>query len=176
MRRPKVFKQAPKKNNLTNRDCLRFKQIRLIEDKTNHGLVTPGKALYIAEDAGLDLVCINPNSNPPVCKIIDYAKFNFDQQKIKKQQKKQQKMTQLKEMDFRPSIDQHDFETKCRKIKDFINKGSKVKVVVKTKGRERALFDYKSFFDRVLEALDNVKFDSSISRTHGRFSCIITAE
>ena len=82
MRRPKIFKQAPKKNNLTNRDCLRFKQVRLIQDKTNHGLVTPGKALYIAEDAGLDLVCINPNSDPPVCKIIDYAKFNFDQQKI----------------------------------------------------------------------------------------------
>ena len=61
-------------------------------------------------------------------------------------------------------------------VKDFINKGSKVKVVVKTKGREIALFDYKSFFDRVLEALDDVKFDSTISRTHGRYSCIITAQ
>ena len=73
-------------------------------------------------------------------------------------------------------IQDHDFNTKCRKIKDFINKGNKVKVVIKINGREFQLFDYKSFFDRVLEKLENVKFDSDISNTHGRYSRIITIE
>lgn len=177
MRRQQKPSYKKEQRHFTNRQCLRYDKVRLIDlDKTNHGILPVGRALRIAEDQEQDLICINPNGDPPVCKVGDYSKFIFDQQKAKRMQKKLQTKNVMKEMDFRPMIQDHDFNTKCRKIKDFINKGNKVKVVIKIRGREFQLFDCDSFFDRVLEKLENVKFDSDISNTHGRYSRIITLE
>ena len=177
MKRAKQPSYKKEQRHFTNKQCLRFDKVRLIDlDKTNHGVIPVGRALRVAEDQDHDLICINPNVNPPVCKVGDYSKMVFDLQKAKRMQKKLQTKNVMKEMDFRPAIQDHDFDTKCRKIKDFINKGNKVKVVIKIRGREFQLFDYKSFFDRVLEKLENVKFDSDISKTHGRYSRILTIE
>lgn len=177
MKRQQKPSYKKEQRHLTNKQCLRFDKVRLIDlDKTNLGILLVGRALRIAEDQSQDLICINPAGDPPVCKVGDYSKIIFDQKKEKRLQKKMQTKNVMKEMDFRPAIQDHDFDTKCRKITDFINKGNKVKVVIKIRGREFQLFDYKSFFDRVLEKLENVKFDSDISMTHGRYSRIITLE
>ena len=128
MKRPKQSSYKREQRHLTNKQCLRYDKVRLIDiDKTNHGVLPTGRALRIAEDQQLDLICMNPTGNPPVCKVGDYSKIIFDEKKAKRLQKKLQTKNVLKEMDFRPAIQDHDFDTKCRKIKDFINKGNKVK-------------------------------------------------
>lgn len=177
MKRQQRPSYKKEQRHLTNKQCLRYDKVRLIDlDKTNHGILPIGRALRIAEDQGLDLICINPNGDPPVCKVGDYSKIIFDQKKEKRLQKKSQSNNKIKEMDFRPSIQDHDFDTKCRKITDFINKGNKVKIVIKIRGREHQLFDGESFFNRVLTKLENVRFDSDISKSQGRYSRIITLE
>ena len=94
--------------------------------------------MQLAEEAGLDLVEISPNANPPVCKIMDYGKFKFLEQKKKKEAKKNQKIVDIKEIRMRPGIDQHDYDTKMRAVDGFLNNGDKVKFTIRFRGRELA--------------------------------------
>jgi len=96
-------------------------------------------ALKQADSAGLDLIQINGSADPPICKIADLAKFKYDMQRKQKENAKNQRESRvmIKEVQFKPNIDQHDFETKCRNISKFISKGNKVKVLVQFRGRER---------------------------------------
>lgn len=101
------------------------------------GIITIEEALRLAEDEGLDLVEIVATSTPPVCKVIDYGKFRYDQTKREKESKKAQHQVKVKEVKIKPNIDTHDLETKMRHARDFLVKGNKVKVTCTFRGRER---------------------------------------
>ena len=97
-----------------------------------------GKGLELAVEEGLDLVEISPNTDPPVCKILDYGKYKYEAQKRKNEAKKKQKTIDVKEIKLRPNIDEHDYQVKLRKIFEFLNSGDKVKVTMRYRGREMA--------------------------------------
>ena len=122
----------------TNRD-IRVREVQLIDaEGTNRGVTETAEALQVAEDAGLDLVEIVPNANPPVCKILDYGKFRFLEQKKSAEARKRQKIVELKEIKLRPGIDEHDYETKMKAVRRFFDEGDKVKVTLRFRGREMA--------------------------------------
>ena len=100
------------------------------------GVVTTREALTAAEEAGLDLVEISPNADPPVCKILDFGKFKYEQQKKKNEARKKQKVIEVKEIKLRPNIDDHDYDVKMRSATNFLGEGDKVKVTMRFRGRE----------------------------------------
>ena len=102
------------------------------------GIVTPEHANNMAIETGLDLVEISPNASPPVCKIMDFGKFKYDQQKREAEARKKQKTIELKEIKFRPNTDTHDYEVKMRSITKFLENGDKVKITLRFRGREMA--------------------------------------
>ena len=102
------------------------------------GVLSRDEALRMAEDEGLDLVEIQPNSDPPVCKIMDFGKFRFEQQKKASEAKKRQKQVEIKELKFRPVTDEGDYQIKLRNMRRFLADGDRVKVVVRFRGREMA--------------------------------------
>jgi translation initiation factor IF-3 len=113
--------------------------VRLIDETgNNRGVVSTREALIAAEDAGLDLVEIAPEADPPVAKILDFGKYRFQEQKRVAEARKKQKIIEIKEIKMRPNIDDHDYETKMRFIKRFFEEGDKVKVTLRFRGRELA--------------------------------------
>ena len=102
------------------------------------GVVTRDEAIEAAGDAGMDLVEISPNADPPVCKILDYGKFKYEAQKKKNEARKKQKTIDVKEVKFRPNIDDHDYGVKMRSMLRFLSEGDKVKVTLRFRGREMA--------------------------------------
>ena len=120
-------------------DRIRAPEIRLIgAEGENLGVVTPEKALALAEEAGLDLVEISPNATPPVCKILDYGRYKYDLQKREAEARKKQKIIEVKEVKFRPGTDVHDYQVKMRNVVKFLENGDKVKVTLRFRGREMA--------------------------------------
>jgi translation initiation factor IF-3 len=120
-------------------DRIRAPEIRLIgADGSNVGVVSPEQAMRLAEEEGLDLVEISPNATPPVCKIMDFGKFKYEQQKRESEAKKKQKIIEVKEVKFRPNTDTHDYDVKMRNVMKFLEKGDKVKVTLRFRGREMA--------------------------------------
>ena len=116
---------------------IRDKEIRLIgADGAQLGIMSSAQANAMAEEQGMDLVKISPNATPPVCKIMDYSKFCFDQKKREKEAKKNQRVVEIKEIRMSPSIDTNDFNTKVKAAQKFLNDGNRVKVSVR--GREMA--------------------------------------
>ena len=121
-----------------NRD-IRVPSVQLIDQEgLNRGVVLIDDALKLAEDAELDLVEIVPNASPPVCKILDYGKFRFLEQKKSAEARKKQKIVEIKEIKLRPGIDDHDYETKMKAVRRFFDEGDKVKVTMRFRGREMA--------------------------------------
>jgi translation initiation factor IF-3 len=120
-------------------DRIRGPEIRLIgADGENVGVVTPARAMQMAEEAGLDLVEISPNAEPPVCKIMDFGKFKYEQQKREAEARKKQHIIEIKEIKFRPGTDKHDYDVKMRSVLKFLGEGDKVKVTLRFRGREMA--------------------------------------
>ena len=120
-------------------DEIRDKEVRLIgADGAQLGIMTAEAANALAEEQELDLVKISPNAVPPVCKIMDYSKFCFDQKKREKEAKKNQKVVEIKEIRMSPSIDTNDFNTKVKSAQKFLKDGNRVKVSVRFRGREMA--------------------------------------
>lgn len=120
----------------TNED-IRDKEVRLISDSGEQlGIVSSEQALRMAEEQNLDLVKISPNTTPPVCKLMDYGKFRFEQTKREKEAKKNQRVVEIKEIRMSPSIDVHDFEVKLRNAQKFLTEGNRCKVTVRFRGRE----------------------------------------
>lgn len=116
---------------------IKFKEVRVISaDGSQLGIIPVDKAVEAAYAADLDLVCISPNAQPPVCKIMDYGKYRFEQAKREKEAKKNQKVMEVKEIRLGLSIDVHDFETKGRHAIRFLQEGNKVKVSIRFRGRE----------------------------------------
>jgi translation initiation factor IF-3 len=118
---------------------IRATEIRLIgADGENAGVVTPERAMQMAEEAGLDLVEISPNAAPPVCKIMDFGKFKYETQKREAEARKKQKIIEIKEVKFRPNTDINDYDVKMRNVYKFLENGDKVKVTLRFRGREMA--------------------------------------
>lgn len=114
-------------------------EVLLIDEEGNKvGAVGLSEALDAAEEAGLDLVEISPNSDPPVCKILDYGKYKYQEQKKRNEAKKKQKTVDVKEIKMRPNIDIHDYQVKLRAMHRFFEEGDKVKVTLRFRGRELA--------------------------------------
>ena len=117
---------------------IRASEVRLIdEDGEMRGIVSLDEALAIAEEADLDLVNISPNADPPVCKVLDYGKYRYEQQKKEKNAKKNQHVTEIKEIRLSASIENHDIEVKAKAANKFLREGDKVKVSLRFRGRER---------------------------------------
>jgi translation initiation factor IF-3 len=115
------------------------RSVRLIDaDGEMIGVVTLRDALAAAEDAGLDLVEVSPNADPPVCKILDYGKFKYEAQKRANEARKKQKIIEVKEIKLRPNIDDNDYDVKLRNARRFLDEGDKVKVTMRFRGREMA--------------------------------------
>jgi len=122
----------------TNRE-IRVPNVQLIDaEGQNRGPTAIQDAMQLAEDAGLDLVEIVPNANPPVCKILDYGKFRFTEQKKAAEARKRQKIVEVKEIKLRHGIDKHDYDVKMRSIHRFFEEGDKVKITMRFRGREMA--------------------------------------
>ena len=118
---------------------IRDKELRVIgADGAQLGIMSSAQANQLAEEQGMDLVKISPNAVPPVCKIMDYSKFCFDQKKREKEAKKNQRVVEIKEIRMSPSIDTNDFNTKAKNAQKFLKDGNRVKVSVRFRGREMA--------------------------------------
>lgn len=130
-----------------------------------------------ATEAGLDLVEISPKARPPVCKIMDYGKFKFEQAKKQQQAKKKQKKVQLKEVKFRPNTDEGDFQVKMKNLRKFIDQGNKVKVTIMFRGRELAHRELGSqMLDRVVEEVqDEAVVEQRPAKMEGRFMIMLLA-
>ena len=131
---PPVRETGPRVN-----DRIRSDEIRLIgAEGENVGVVTPARAMAMADEAGLDLVEISPNAAPPVCKIMDFGKYKYETQKKEAEARKKQKIIEIKEVKFRPNTDTNDYEVKMRNVYKFLENGDKVKVTLRFRGREMA--------------------------------------
>jgi len=130
---------APQKEGPRINREIRAREVQLIDSEgKNHGVIQLPDALGIAEAAGLDLVEIAPNSTPPVCKILDYGRFRFAEQKKAAEARKKQKVVEVKEIKLRPGIDDHDYGVKMKAVRRFFEEGDKVKVTLRFRGREIA--------------------------------------
>jgi translation initiation factor IF-3 len=130
---------APQKEGPRINREIRARDVQLIDSEgKNHGAVPLLEALAIAEGAGLDLVEIAPNSEPPVCKILDYGRYRFLEQKKAAEARKKQKIVEVKEIKLRPGIDEHDYDVKMKAVHRFFEEGDKVKVTLRFRGREIA--------------------------------------
>jgi translation initiation factor IF-3 len=151
--------------------------VRLIDaDGSNVGVVPITDALHRAEVAGLDLVEIVPNSNPPVCKILDFGKFKYEEQKRKSEARKKQKVIEVKEIKMRPGIEEHDYQVKMRAIHRFLEEGDKVKVTLRFRGREMAHQEIGArVLSRVQEDLTPIAKVESFPRLEGRQMTMVFA-
>ena len=131
---PERVRSGPKIN-----DAIRAQEVRLIDETgENQGIVSTSDALARAEETGLDLVEISPDAEPPVCKILDFGKYKYQEQKKAAEARKHQKVVEVKEIKMRPGIDDHDYDVKMRAIRRFFEEGDKVKVTLRFRGREMA--------------------------------------
>ncbi|MEN8832612.1 MAG: translation initiation factor IF-3 [Pacificibacter sp.] len=151
-------------------EAIRGPEIRLIgAEGENVGVVTPARAMDLAAQAGLDLVEISPNAKPPVCKIMDFGKFKYEQQKRESEARKNQKIIEIKEVKFRPGTDVHDYQVKMRNVLKFLEKGDKVKVTLRFRGREMAHQDLgRQLLERVAVDVKEIGRVESMPKMEGR--------
>jgi translation initiation factor IF-3 len=145
---------------------IRAPRVRVINhDGEQVGIITIQEALALADQAGLDLVEVVPTSSPPVCKIINYGKFRYDQTKREKENKKSRHTIKVKEVKLKPNIDPHDFETKMRHAREFISKGNKVKLTLTFRGREMMHPEFgEKLLRKFCEDLEDVATPEAMSR------------
>ena len=118
---------------------INYPEVRVIDaDGEQVGVIKTEEALAMAQEAGLDLVEVSPNASPPVCRVMDYGKYKFEANKQQQKAKKKQKQIQVKEIKFRPRTEEGDYQTKVRKLREFLEKGDKAKVTLRYRGREFA--------------------------------------
>ena len=151
-------------------DRIRATEIRLIgADGENIGVVSPERGVSLAEEAGLDLVEISPNASPPVCKIMDFGKFKYEQQKRESEARKKQKTIEVKEVKFRPNTDTHDYDVKMRNVVRFLENGDKVKVTLRFRGREMAHQNLgRDLLERVAADVEEIGKVENMPKMEGR--------
>jgi translation initiation factor IF-3 len=168
---------APAKDEYRINDKIEAPEVRLVDaDGEMAGVVALPKALEKAAEAGLDLVEVSPNASPPVCKILDYGKFKYEAQKKANAARKKQRVIEVKEIKMRPNIDDHDYETKMRKVHAFIEEGDKVKVTMRFRGRELAHQEIAMrVLNRVREEVGETVKIEQFPRMEGRQMIMIMA-
>lgn len=162
--------KKPNNDELLNRN-IRFPEVLLIdEDGEKLGIKSRVDALSIAESKDLDLLCVAPNAKPPVCKIIDYGKYRFELQKKAKEMRKNQKTVDLKEVQLSSNIGEHDLNTKLRAARKFLEKGDKVKITIRFRGRQLAYVDKGiEVVNKFMEALSDISSVEKKPALDGRF-------
>ncbi|MCL2213973.1 MAG: translation initiation factor IF-3 [Treponema sp.] len=153
---------------------IRSREVRLIRDDGDKGIISVSEALEIAREAGLDLVEVAPQAMPPVVKILNYGKFRFENEKRLRDSKKKQKLLKLKEIRMQPKIDDHDLDFKSKHIKDFLAEGNKVKVTIRFRGRELAHTELG--FDVMKDVLSRIEGEYAMDKPpamEGRFMSMI---
>lgn len=159
-------------------DRIKATQVRFIDENgVQKGIISLREALYHANAANLDLVKI-AESNPPVCKVLDAGKYQYEQQKLQKLQAKKQReaIVELKEVQLRPAIDTHDLEIKARKARGFLDDGNKVKVVVRLHGRERSMkHKGHEVINTFITAMGECKKDGNVTENGNQITVILTA-
>ncbi len=147
-------------------DGIRARELRVIDSEGEQvGVKTKAEALQLAEAANLDLVVVSPNAKPPVARIMDHGKYRFEQQKREREVRKNQKVVNVKEVRLSPSIDEHDFQTKIRNARKFLEKGDKVKASIRFRGRA---ITHKDIGRKVLERLATDLNDIAQIESHPR--------
>ena len=152
-------------------------EVLLIDEKgTKVGVVAIATAIEAAEAAGLDLVEVSPNTDPPVCKILDYGKYKYQEQKKRNEAKKKQKTVDVKEIKMRPNIDVHDYQVKLRAMQRFFEDGDKVKVTLRFRGREMAHQELgMDLLKRLQEEVDEVAKVELPPKMEGRQMVMVMA-
>ena len=158
-------------------DDIQANEVRLIDQDGNQlGIVATGDAIIRASSVGLDLVEVAPNVSPPVCKILDYGKLKYQTQKKKSEARKKQKTIDVKEVKFRPNIEQHDYDVKMRAMRRFLEEGDKVKVTLRFRGREMVHQHLGvKVLDRVREETDELAKVEQMPQMEGRQMIMILA-
>ncbi|MBO8171833.1 MAG: translation initiation factor IF-3 [Bacillaceae bacterium] len=147
------------KEHLVN-EAIRAREVRLIDvDGNQVGVVPTKEALNRAKDANLDLVVVAPQAKPPVCRIMDYGKFKYEQSKKEKEARKKQKVIHVKEVRLSPNIEEHDLQTKLRNVRKFLNQGDKVKLTIRFRGRQ---ITHSEIGQEILEKMSKEVEDISV--------------
>jgi translation initiation factor IF-3 len=164
------FNVTPTREGPRINDEIGVVRVRLVDQRGQMvGVVGRNEALTMAANAGLDLVEIAPNADPPVCKILDFGKYKYEEQKKKNEARKKQKIIEVKEIKLRPGIDDHDYEVKRRSMVKFIEEGDKVKVTMRFRGRELAHQELgMDVLIRVRDDLDEIAKVEQMPRMEGR--------
>lgn len=170
--RPPVRKEDEHRIN----ERIRVPEIRLVGENVEQGVYETSKALQIAREQNLDLVEIVPNSNPPVCRIVDYSKFKYELKKKQKELKAKQTKTVIKEIRFGPQTDDHDFDFKLKHAENFMKEGSKVKAYVQFIGRQ-IVFKNQGFelLERFVKALEDLGKPEAPPKLEGKRLIVILA-
>ena len=157
---------------------IRDKEIRLIgENGEQLGIMSSKEAMKLAEDAGLDLVKIAPTANPPVCKIVDYGKYKYEQVRKEKEAKKKKRIIEVKEIRLSPNIDTNDLNTEVNAARKFLTKGDKVKVTLRFRGREMAHMNTsRHILDDFAESLSDVAVIEKAPKVEGRSMTMFLTE
>ena len=165
-------------SDLMINEQIRDKEVRLIgENGEQLGVMSSREAMRLAEEAGLDLVKIAPTAKPPVCKIVDYGKFKYEQTRKEKEAKKKQKTIEIKEIRLSPNIDTNDLNTKMNAARKFLGKGDRVKVTLRFRGREMAhMANSKHILDDFAENLSDVAVIEKEPKVEGRSMTMFLAE
>jgi translation initiation factor IF-3 len=169
---PSENKDGPRVN-----EEIRVPNVRVVAANAEQlGVMAIADALRAAAEAGLDLVEVAPNADPPVCKILDFGKYKYEEQKKKNEARKKQKVIEVKEIKMRPGIDEHDYQVKMRSMRRFIEEGDRVKVTIRFRGRELAHQDLGlKVLDRVREELDGVTKVEQLPKIEGRQMVMVIA-
>ena len=170
--------EGRKISDLFINEQIRDREVRVIgEDGEQLGVMPTKEALKLAEEAGVDLVKIAPTAKPPVCKIVDYGKFKYEQARKDKEAKKKQKIVEIKEIRLSPNIDTNDLNTKVNAARKFITKGDRVKVTLRFRGREMAHMNTsKHILDDFAEALSDIAVMDKAPKVEGRSMTMFLAE
>ena len=161
-------------------DQIRARQVRVIDDEGEQlGIMTPRDAMREAESRGFDLVEVAPKATPPVCRIMDYGKYRYEQKRRARESRKHQHTVSIKEIKYRPKIDKHDFEFKTNHVREFLSEGNKVRVTIMFRGREVAHQEFgREIIQRVVEATSDLcvgDHDMSQVKMEGRnMSLVLT--
>ncbi|WP_119680476.1 translation initiation factor IF-3 [Indioceanicola profundi] len=177
MARPSTTDREPQRDGPRINREINVRSVRLVDANGEMvGVVSLRDALFAAEEAGLDLVEVSPNADPPVCKILDYGKFKYEAQKKANEARKKQKVIEVKEIKLRPGIDEHDYEIKMRNMRRFIEEGDKVKVTMRFRGREMAHQNLgMDVLVRVRDELEEMAKVEQMPRLEGRQMVMVLA-
>jgi len=162
--------------DLRTNEQIRVREVRLIDDEgEQRGIVATKEALEMAQERDLDLVEVAPQARPPVCKLLNYGKYKYEQEKKNREAKKKQSQVKLKEVRMQPKIEKHDLDFKAKHVQQFLGEGNKVKVTIRFRGRELAHTELgKVVLDKMLERLDEGSYNvDNKPAMEGRFMSML---